>query len=289
MFLPRSLALVRQTNPDSGLFLPGSEYRSAKPGDLDMPAMDGRMQPISITASEPMQLGIKPLTYGRVICISTRAKVTKDDRVQSFGALVLGGNGKGVAGYGYGRGKSGQLALIDAEKKLHLNLQTLPLYEDYTIFHQAVGYFKRTCAVIRPACDGRGLHAGKLAHGIMSCFGIKDAYAKLYGQNNVYSQTKAIFKALSNVRSAEEFALARGRKFWELNRSWIDRPARFLDFKVPEKERMKVCGRFSRVLLFCDGGSTNCFFDVFHLFPFSLSERGGGARRARARGAAVAR
>jgi small subunit ribosomal protein S5 len=183
--------------------------------------------------------GIKPLTYGRVICISTRAKVTRDDRVRSFGALILGGNGNGVAGYGYGRGKTGQLALIDAEKKLHLNLFTLPRYEDYTIFHPVAGYFRRTVAVVRPASDGRGLHAGKLAHGIMSCFGIRDAYAKLYGQKNVYSQTKAIFKALSHVRSAEEFAMSRGRKVWELNRSWIDRPARFMDYTVPEKQRMQ--------------------------------------------------
>ena len=209
--------------------------------------------------------GIKPLTHGRVITISRRAKVTKDDRIQSYGALILGGNGKGVGGYGYGRGKSAQLALIDAEKKLHLNLQTLPLYEDYTIFHSVVGYFKRTVAIIRPAADGRGLQAGKLGHGIMACFGIKNAYCKvrrvvwvtlnlcvlftvvlfcidsrqLYGQNNIYSQTKSIFKALSLVRSAEELAMARGRKIWELNRSWIDRPARFLAFTTPERVRMK--------------------------------------------------
>ncbi len=57
--------------------------------------------------------GIKPLTHGRVITLSTHAKVTKDDRVQSFGALIIGGNGNGVGGYGYGRGKSAQLALVD--------------------------------------------------------------------------------------------------------------------------------------------------------------------------------
>ncbi len=96
-----------------GLFLPGAEFRSNKPGNLDLPEMDNRMQPLLVSASEPMQWGNKPLTHGRVITISTRAKVTKDDRVQSFGALILGGNGNGVGGYGYGRGKSAQLALID--------------------------------------------------------------------------------------------------------------------------------------------------------------------------------
>ena len=55
---------------------------------------------------------------------------------------------------------------------------------------------------------------------------------QLFGQKNIYSQTKAIFKALSHVRSAEEFAMSRGRKLWELNRSWIDRPARFMVCKT---------------------------------------------------------
>ena len=64
-----------------------------------------------------LRTGIKPLTYGRVICISKRAKVTRDDRIQSSGALILGGNGNGVAGYGYGRGKTAQLALIDGISK----------------------------------------------------------------------------------------------------------------------------------------------------------------------------
>ena len=46
-----------QTNPDSGLFLPGAEYRSNKPGALDMPAMDNYMQPLIVSPSDPMQLG----------------------------------------------------------------------------------------------------------------------------------------------------------------------------------------------------------------------------------------
>lgn len=115
----------------------------------------------------------------------------------------------------------------------------MPLYENYTIFHPVVGYFKRTVALIRPAPSMRGLYAGKLPHGIMSCFGLRDAYCKLFGNNNIYNQTKAIFTALSHVRSAEEFALARGRKLWELNRSWISRPARFTEFDMPENLRMK--------------------------------------------------
>ena len=69
----------------------------------------------------------------------------------------------------------------------------------------------------------------------------------MYGQNNVYSQTKAIFKALSLVRSAEEFAMSRGRKIWELNRSWLDRPARFVDFEKPEHVRMKDEARLHEV------------------------------------------
>ena len=45
--------------PPPGLYLPGSEYRSHKRGDLDLPSMDGYLQPIKITESAPMQLGME--------------------------------------------------------------------------------------------------------------------------------------------------------------------------------------------------------------------------------------
>ena len=174
------------------------------------------------------------------MCVSKKSKVTRAKKTLSFAGLIIGGNGNGVAGYGYGRGKTVESAMLDAERKLHQNLFVLPLYENYTIFHAVTGYFKRTVCVIRPAPDGRGLAGGKLSHGIMSCFGIRDACSKFFGSKNIYNRTKAVFNGLSLVRSAEEFAMSRGRKLWELNRKWIDRPARFTDYQMTEKQRMKL-------------------------------------------------
>ena len=67
---------------------------------------------------------------------------------------------------------------------------------------------------------------------------------QLYGNKNIFNRTKSIFLALGLVRSAEEFAMARGRKLWEVNRTWIDRPGRFTDFELTDKQSMWVilCG-----------------------------------------------
>ncbi len=52
-----------KTNPDSGLFMPGAEYRNNKPGNLDMPHMDNYMQPIFSSPSSPMELGTNSIIH----------------------------------------------------------------------------------------------------------------------------------------------------------------------------------------------------------------------------------
>ena len=101
------------SNPNSSLYLPGSEYRSHRRVDNDLPAFDDYLTPMRKEIKVPMELGVKPLTHGRVICFSRRAKVTKTNKVVSYAALVIGGNGNGVAGYGYGRGNTPDSAMID--------------------------------------------------------------------------------------------------------------------------------------------------------------------------------
>ena len=54
--------------------------------------------------------------------IGRHTKVTKGGRVFSISAMVIDGNGRGTAGWGYGRGEEMSDAIIEARKDLQKRL-----------------------------------------------------------------------------------------------------------------------------------------------------------------------
>jgi len=75
--------------------------------------------------------------------------VKSQGRVQSFGELIIGGNGNGCAGYGYGKGRSSGEAMTHAKKDLAKNIQYIPLSPDRNLWTEVRGKDKSNRVIVR--------------------------------------------------------------------------------------------------------------------------------------------
>ena len=95
----------------------------------------------------------------RWVKINRCATVVKGGRRFSFSALVVLGNGNGVAGYGFGKAKEVPFAHEKAVKDAKKRLVRIPLV-GATIPHEVEGRFGATKVYLGPARPGTGVTAG---------------------------------------------------------------------------------------------------------------------------------
>ena len=142
----------------------------------------------------------QPEFIERVININRVAKVVKGGRRFSFSALVAVGDGKGSAGYGFGKANEVssaiKKALIDAKK----NFIHIPL-KDTTIPHQIIGKYKAARVLLKPAGPGTGVIVGNAVRAICDSAGIKDILTKSLRSNNALNVVKATIDGLSRLKS----------------------------------------------------------------------------------------
>ena len=145
----------------------------------------------------------------KVVAINRVAKVVKGGRRFSFSAIVVVGDGNGVAGYGLGKANEVTDAItkgIDDAKK---NLVKLPIYNG-TVPHDALGKFGGGYVLIKPAAPGTGVIAGGAMRAVFESAGIHNVLAKSKGSSNPHNVVKATFDALLNMRDAYTVAEQRG-------------------------------------------------------------------------------
>ena len=145
----------------------------------------------------------------KVVAIKRVAKVVKGGRRFSFSAIVVVGDGNGVAGYGLGKANEVTDAItkgIDDAKK---NLVQVPVLNG-TVPHEAIGKFGGGFVLVKPAAQGTGVIAGGAMRAVFESAGVQNVLAKSKGSSNPHNVVKATFDALLNMRDAYTVAQQRG-------------------------------------------------------------------------------
>ena len=145
----------------------------------------------------------------KVVAINRVAKVVKGGRRFSFAALVVVGDGQGVAGYGLGKANEVQDAIQKGIEDAKKNLVKIPLINN-TVPHPIIGKFGAAKVMLKPATKGTGVIAGGGARAVLESVGVKNVLAKSQGSNNPGNVVRATFNALLNMRDARSVAEQRG-------------------------------------------------------------------------------
>ena len=145
----------------------------------------------------------------RVVTINRITKVVKGGRRMRFAALVVVGDYKGHVGFGTGKAaevpEAIKKALADAKK----NIIEVPIV-GATIPHDIVGVHDAGKVLLKPAPAGTGIVAGGPVRNVVELAGIQDIVSKSQGSNTPMNIVRATFAALSELRTVEQVAEARG-------------------------------------------------------------------------------
>ena len=95
----------------------------------------------------------------KLIKLNRVAKVVKGGRRFSFSALVVVGDQKGKAGYGFGKANDVTEAIRKATERAKANMITVPMKKS-TIPHEIIGNYKSASVLLKPAVPGTGVIAG---------------------------------------------------------------------------------------------------------------------------------
>ena len=151
----------------------------------------------------------------RLVSINRVAKVVKGGKNFRFTALMVVGNEKGKVGVGLGKAAEIPEAVRKGVEDAKRHMVEVPIVGT-TIPHAVEGRFGKGHVRMLPAEEGAGVIAGGPARAVLEMAGIHDIRTKSYGSNNPSNCVKATIEGLSQLRTAEQIAKARGKSVDEI-------------------------------------------------------------------------
>lgn len=146
-------------------------------------------------------------------------KVQRGGTMVRYRCLVIGGNLRGVAGFGVGKASEPKEATEAASRMCKRNIFFVDAYNNSGLTTDLVGKHNSCIVRLRSTPPNRGLKGHPLIRDILLYFGITDCSAKSHGNRNIYNVVYATFKAIMKHRSIEEIARARGKRFLSLDKA----------------------------------------------------------------------
>jgi small subunit ribosomal protein S5 len=153
-----------------------------------------------------------------VVGVRRVTKVTKGGKRFSFSAFVVSGDQKGHVGIALGKSRDASAAIAKATLRARKLMISIPLRQN-TLTYNVSGRHGASTVVLRSACKGTGIVAGKAVRAVMVALGVKDVLAKVLGRSRSGQNTvKATLNALAKCRSAQHFAHLRGKTVQEVTK-----------------------------------------------------------------------
>ncbi|CAG8559622.1 20790_t:CDS:2 [Dentiscutata erythropus] len=141
---------------------------------------------------------------------------TAKGRVVSMYALVVVGNGDGVAGFGEGKHEESPTAIKKATNQAIKNLRYFERYDDRTIFHDIEHKFHGTTIKFFARPPGFGIRTNHYIHEVCKCIGFQDISSKVFGSRNGMNVIKCTFEAFNSQRLPQQIARARGKNLFDV-------------------------------------------------------------------------
>ena len=152
-----------------------------------------------------------------LVKVDRTTKLWRGGRLESYRALVIGGNLNGCGGFGIGKSGDPLLAVDIAGRMCKRNIFFVDRYQGDGLTRDLVGK-QNSCKLLIRATDN-GLRGNQLACEILKRFGITNAVVKAHGNRNPYNVVRATFKALMTHESIEDIALKRGKRIVSIDRA----------------------------------------------------------------------
>lgn len=152
-----------------------------------------------------------------LVTVDRNVKLWRGGRLESYRALVVGGNMNGCGGFGFGKATEAFDAVNVAARVCKRNIFFVERYQGNGLTRDLAGK-QNSCKLVIRANDS-GLRGNELVREILKRFGITNASGKAYGNRSPYNVVHATFKALMTHESLEEIAMKRGKRIVSLDRA----------------------------------------------------------------------
>jgi len=152
----------------------------------------------------------------KVVAIKRVTKVVKGGRNMRFSALVVVGDKKGHVGAGLGKAAEIPEAIRKGKEAAMKHMVELSLDENGSVPHDYVGKFGSATVLMKRSPEGTGIIAGGPVRNVLELAGFKNIRTKSLGSNNKQNVVLATIEGLSQLKTPEQVAAARGISLEEL-------------------------------------------------------------------------